>query len=171
VVDPQGCTVALGERGEICVRGYSVMQGYWGDAKRTAESIDADGWMHTGDLGTIDDEGYCRIVGRCKEMIIRGGENVYPAEIERFLYEHPGIAQVAVFGVPDARFGEVVCAWIVPKTMASLSAEEVREYCGSRIAHYKVPAHIRIVENMPVTVTGKLQKFVMQKAMRDELSI
>ncbi|MEP7244513.1 MAG: AMP-binding protein [Gammaproteobacteria bacterium] len=171
VVSPSGQILPRGEPGELLVRGYSVMKGYWNDAKRTAEAVDAEGWMHTGDLATLDVDGYCRIVGRCKDMIIRGGENVYPAEIEQYLYGHPAVAQVAVFGIPDSKFGEIVCAWIVPKTGESVCAEDIAEFCRARIAHYKVPAHIRIVTEMPATVTGKLQKFLMQESMRRELGL
>jgi fatty-acyl-CoA synthase len=127
--------------------------------------------MHTGDLATIDAEGYCRIVGRCKDMIIRGGENIYPAEIEQHLHRHAAVGQVAVFGVPDEKLGEIVCAWIVAKAGQSVSAEELAQFCRSRIAHYKVPAHIRLVEQMPATVTGKLQKYLMRQAMAQQLGI
>jgi fatty-acyl-CoA synthase len=171
VVDASGHVLLRGQTGELLVRGYSLMAGYWNDAQRTAEAIDAEGWMHTGDLATLDDDGYCRIVGRCKDMIIRGGENVYPAEIEQYLYAHRAIAQAAVFGLPDAKFGEIVCAWIVAKTGESLSAEEVRAFCSANIAHYKVPTHVRIVAQMPATITGKLQKYVMQEMMCRELGL
>jgi fatty-acyl-CoA synthase len=169
VVDTAGRCVPFGERGELLVRGYSVMRGYWNQPDRTAEAIDEAGWMHTGDLATIDAAGHCRIVGRCKDMIIRGGENIYPAEIEQHLYRHPAVEQVAVFGVPDEKFGEIVCAWIVAKAGQSVSAEELATFCRSRIAHYKVPAHIRLVEQLPATVTGKLQKYVMRQAMAKQL--
>ena len=171
VVDTAGRCVSLGEKGELLVRGYSVMRGYWNQPDRTAEAVDADGWMHTGDLATIDAEGYCRIVGRCKDMIIRGGENIYPAEIEQHLHRHPAVEQVAVFGVPDEKFGEIVCAWVVAKAGQSVSAEELAQFCRSRIAHYKVPAHICLVGQMPATVTGKLQKYLMRQAMAQQLGI
>ena len=171
VIDSTGRCVSLGEKGELLVRGYSVMRGYWNQPDRTAEAVDADGWMHTGDLATIDSEGYCRIVGRCKDMIIRGGENIYPAEIEQHLFRHPAVEQVAVFGVPDEKFGEIVCAWVVAKAGQSVSAEELVQFCRSRIAHYKVPAHICLVGQMPATVTGKLQKYLMRQAMAQQLGI
>ena len=171
LIDTAGRCVPFGERGELLVRGYSVMRGYWNQPDRSAGAVDEEGWMHTGDLATIDADGYCRIVGRCKDMIIRGGENIYPAEIEQHLYRHPTVEQVAVFGVPDEKFGEIVCAWIVAKAGQSVSAEELAQFCRSQIAHYKVPAHIRLVEQMPATVTGKLQKYVMRQAMAQQLGI
>jgi fatty-acyl-CoA synthase len=171
VVDTAGRCVPLGEQGELLVRGYSVMRGYWNQPDRSAAAVDEEGWMHTGDLATIDAEGYCRIVGRCKDMIIRGGENIYPAEIEQHLYRHAAVGQAAVFGVPDEKLGEIVCAWIVAKAGQSVSAEELSQFCRSRIAHYKVPAHIRLVEQMPATVTGKLQKYLMRQAMAQQLGI
>ena len=169
VVDGEGNLCPVGEQGELQTRGYSVMQGYWGEAEKTAQSIDAEGWMHTGDLGVIDDEGYCDITGRLKDMILRGGENVYPREIEDFLFTHPEIAQAQVFGIPDDRLGEVVCAWIVPVDGAGLQADDVRAFCRENIAHYKVPLHIRMKADLPMTVTGKPQKFVMRDAMVAEL--
>ena len=168
VVDSDGQVVPVGEKGELLVRGYSVMQGYWGDEERTREAI-RDGWMHTGDLATIDAEGYCNIVGRAKDMLIRGGENVYPREIEEFLFRHPKVQSVQVFGVPDAKYGEEICAWIVPKPGVTCTAEEVRDFCRDQIAHYKVPRHIRFVRDMPMTITGKVQKFVMRAQMEEEL--
>ncbi|MBV1700134.1 MAG: AMP-binding protein, partial [Hyphomicrobiales bacterium] len=165
-----GNTVPLGVTGELCVRGYSVMQGYWEDPARTAEVV-KDGWMHTGDLATIDDEGYCNIVGRAKDMLIRGGENVYPREVEEFLFRFPKVQAVQVFGVPDAKYGEQVCAWVVLKPGQTCTAEEVREFCRDHIAHYKVPHYIRFVEEMPMTVTGKYQKFVMRDRMINELKL
>ena len=167
VIDADGATVAVGQPGELCTRGYSVMRGYWGDDERTAEAL-RDGWMHTGDLGHIDEAGYCSIVGRVKDMLIRGGENVYPREVEEFLFRHPAIAQVQVFGVPDAKYGEEVCAWIVLKPGASATADEVREFCRDQIAHYKVPRYVRFVDEIPMTVTGKAQKFLMRQAMATE---
>jgi fatty-acyl-CoA synthase len=171
VVDATGCSVARGEKGELLVRGYSVMSGYWNDLARTRDAIDSAGWMHTGDLAIIDSDDCCRIVGRCKDMIIRGGENIYPAEVEQHLYRHGAIEQVAVFGVPDATYGEIVCAWIVPKAGATISADDVRAFCRANIAHYKAPTHIRFVEQMPATVTGKLQKYLMRQAMCRELDL
>jgi fatty-acyl-CoA synthase len=168
VVDIDGRTVPLGQKGELCTRGYSVMQGYWDDPQRTAEAV-RDGWMHTGDLATIDEQGYCNIVGRVKDMVIRGGENVYPREVEEFLFRHPKVAAVQVFGIPDARYGEALCAWIITKPGQACSEDEIREFCRDQIAHYKVPAHIRFVDELPVTVTGKPQKFLMREAMMREL--
>ncbi|WP_298254538.1 AMP-binding protein [Bradyrhizobium sp.] len=170
VVDLEGNTLPWGVTGELCVRGYSVMQGYWEDPARTAEVV-KDGWMHTGDLATIDDEGYCNIVGRAKDMLIRGGENVYPREIEEFLFRFPKVQAVQVFGLPDAKYGEEVCAWVVLKPGQTCTAEEVREFCRDQIAHYKVPRYVRFVEEMPMTVTGKYQKFVMRDRMIDELKL
>jgi len=170
IVDSAGHTVAVGENGELCTRGYSVMQGYWGDVQRTREAV-RDGWMHTGDLATIDADGYCNIVGRVKDMLIRGGENVYPREVEEFLFRHPLISQVQVFGVPDARYGEEVCAWVVLKPAAQCTEDDIRAFCRDQIAHYKVPRYVRFVPELPMTVTGKAQKFMMRKAMVDELGL
>ena len=170
VVDPLGNIVPVGETGELCTRGYSVMNGYWGDEAKTRESI-VDGWMHTGDLATIDAEGYCNIVGRLKDMLIRGGENIYPREIEEFLFRHPKIQSAQVFGVPDSKYGEEVCAWIVVRAGESLTAEDVQEFCRGQIAHYKIPKYIRFVDELPMTVTGKVQKFVMRERMIDELRL
>ena len=170
IIGNEGQTVAIGESGELCTRGYSVMKGYWGDEVRTAESI-RDGWMHTGDLATIDHVGYCRIVGRVKDMIIRGGENVYPREIEEFLFQHAKVAQVQVFGVPDPRYGEEIAAWIVLKTGQSATVDEIKAFCRERIAHYKVPRYIRFVDEIPMTVTGKAQKFAMRDATCKELGL
>jgi fatty-acyl-CoA synthase len=170
IVDRDGRVVPRGETGELCTRGYSVMLGYWNDEVRTKEAIDSAGWMHTGDLATIDDEGYCRIVGRIKDMVIRGGENIYPREVEEYLYRHPEIQDVQVFGVPDAKYGEELCAWVISKAGATLDAESVRAFCQDRIAHYKIPRHIRIVESFPSTVTGKVQKFAMREAMIEEFA-
>ncbi|MGC8476503.1 MAG: AMP-binding protein [Acetobacteraceae bacterium] len=171
IVDAEGKVVPRGTPGELCTRGYLVMQGYWGDPERTAEAIDAARWMHTGDLATIDAEGYCNIVGRIKDMIIRGGENVYPREIEEFLYRHPDIQDVQVFGVPDPRYGEEIAAWIRPRPGASLTPEAVVAFCAGQIAHYKVPRHIRLVEAFPMTVTGKVQKYLMREQMAAELGV
>jgi fatty-acyl-CoA synthase len=170
VVDVDGRIVPVGEKGELCTKGYSVMQGYWGDAERTAEAV-RDGWMHTGDLATIDEQGYCNIVGRVKDMVIRGGENVYPREVEEFLFRHPKVAAIQVFGVPDARYGEELCAWIITKPGAACTEEEIRAFCDGQIAHYKIPRHIRFVQELPVTVTGKPQKFLMREAMMRELGL
>jgi fatty-acyl-CoA synthase len=172
VVDPEGgATVARGDPGELCTRGYSVMAGYWNDPERTAEAIDADGWMHTGDLATMDDEGYVNIVGRSKDMVIRGGENVYPREVEEFLYGHPSIADVQVIGVPDTRYGEELMAWIIPRGGVAIDLEAVREFCRGRIAHYKIPRYVKTVDAFPMTVTGKVQKFKMREQAIDELGL
>ena len=172
IVDPgSGRTVPRGERGEFCTRGYSVMHGYWGDEARTREAIDAEGWMHTGDLATMDEEGYVNIVGRIKDMVIRGGENVYPREIEEFLYRHPQVQDVQVVGLPDPRFGEELCAWIVAKPGQQLTEDDVRNFCKGKIAHYKVPRYIRFVAEFPMTVTGKIQKFKIRDAMIEELGV
>ncbi len=170
VIDAEGRVVPVGKKGELCTRGYSVMLGYWDDEKRTRESV-RDGWMHTGDLATIDAEGYCNIVGRVKDMVIRGGENVYPREVEEFLFRHPKVATVQVFGVPDQRYGEELAAWIVTKPGATCTEEEIRDFCRDQIAHYKVPRYIRFVQELPVTVTGKPQKFLMREAMMRELGL
>jgi fatty-acyl-CoA synthase len=172
VVDTgDGRIVPHGETGELCTRGYSVMLGYWDDADRTAEAIDRGRWMHTGDLATMDDEGYVNIVGRIKDMIIRGGENVYPREIEEFLYTHPDIADVQVIGVPDRRYGEAIMAWVQPREGAAIDADELREWCGGKIAHFKVPRYVKIVDEFPMTVTGKVQKFKMREQAIEELDL
>ncbi len=172
VVDPEtGETVPRGTSGEFCTRGYSVMQGYWNDPERTADAIDADGWMHTGDLAVMDDEGYANIVGRIKDMVIRGGENVYPREIEEFLYSHPNIRDVQVIGVPDAKYGEEVAAWVQTEDGAELTAEEVKEFCKGKIAHYKVPRYVIVTEEFPMTVTGKIQKFKLRDAAVEQLGL
>ena len=172
IVDPDGdATVARGEPGELCTRGYSVMAGYWNDEERTREAIDSGGWMHTGDLATMDAEGYVNIVGRSKDMVIRGGENVYPREVEEFLYGHPEIADVQVIGVPDSRYGEELMAWIIPRGDAVLDPEAVRTFCQGRIAHYKIPRYVKLVEAFPMTVTGKVQKFKMREQAIDELGL
>jgi fatty-acyl-CoA synthase len=171
IIGDDGETLGVGERGELCTRGYSVMKGYWGDPERTAEAIDAEGWMHTGDLATIDAEGYCNIVGRVKDLVIRGGENVYPREVEEFLYRHPKVREVQVFGVPDAKYGEEICAWIVLQAGQEATEDEIRAYCRDQIAHYKVPRYIRFKAELPMTVTGKPQKFLMRDAMMEELDL
>jgi fatty-acyl-CoA synthase len=157
--------------GEICTRGYLVMKGYWNDDARTRETIGDDGFLHSGDLATIDADGYIRIVGRLKEMLIRGGENIYPREIEEFLYRLPKIQDVQIFGVPDEKYGEVVCAWIILKEGQDASAQDIKDFCHGQIAHFKIPLHIRFVDEMPMTVTGKLQKFKMREAMVEELGL
>jgi fatty-acyl-CoA synthase len=171
IVDADGRVVPPGTPGELLTRGYSVMRGYWGDEANTRAAIDEARWMHTGDLATIDEEGFCNIVGRIKDMVIRGGENIYPREIEEFLYKHPDIADVQVFGVPDRQYGEQLCAWIRLRDKAELTEEGVLAYCRGEIAHYKVPRYIRFVDAFPMTVTGKVQKFVMRQQMIDELGL
>jgi fatty-acyl-CoA synthase len=171
IVDAAGRIVPVGAQGELCTRGYSVMRGYWEDDARTREAIDASGWMHTGDLATLDAEGYCNIVGRVKDMLIRGGENVFPAEIEEFLLRHPAVQEAQVFGIPDARYGEEICAWIVLAPGQAASAQEITTFCQGQIAHYKVPRHIRFVTEFPLTATGKPQKFMMRDAMKRELGV
>ncbi|MEK9822633.1 MAG: AMP-binding protein [Gammaproteobacteria bacterium] len=168
IIDDAGHVVPLGKKGELCCRGYSVMRGYWNDAERTAETIDGAGWLHSGDLAVMDEDGYVQIVGRIKDMIIRGGENVYPREVEEFLYTHPDIQEVQVFGVPDERFGEIVAAWIQLKDGASVSEDDIRNFCRDQITHFKIPARIRFVAEFPMTVTGKIQKFKMRDAMLEE---
>ena len=169
IVDTDGRIVPRGVTGEFCTRAYSVMLGYWDDPDRTAESIDQSGWMHTGDLATMDEDGYCAIVGRIKDMVIRGGENIYPREVEEFLYTHPAIVDVQVFGVPDTRFGEELCAWIKLRSGETLTEDEVRAYCKDQIAHYKIPRYVRFVEEFPMTVTGKMQKYLMRATMTEEI--
>ena len=171
IVDDEGRVVAPGVRGQLLTRGYSVMLGYWGDAARTAEAIDDAGWMHTGDLATIDAEGYGNIVGRVKDMVIRGGENVYPREIEEFLYRHPKIQDVQVFGVPDKRYGEELCVWMRLREGEKIDHEEIVAFCKGEIAHYKVPRYVKVVDEFPMTVTGKVQKFVMREMMIKELGL
>jgi fatty-acyl-CoA synthase len=164
-----GATVPLGEIGEICFRGYHIMRGYYGQPDKTAETIDANGWLYSGDLGTMDADGYVQITGRRKEMIIRGGENIYPREIEEFLFTHPKIAQVAVFGIPDEFYGEEVMAWIQLHAGETATEEEIRAFCKDQIAHFKIPKHIWFVEEFPMTVTGKLQKFRMREIALEKL--
>jgi fatty-acyl-CoA synthase len=171
IVDAEGRVTQRGERGELLTRGYSVMHGYWDDEEKTQQSIDSQGWMHTGDLATLDDAGFCNIVGRVKDLIIRGGENVSPREVEEFLYRHPKIQDVQVFGVPDRRYGEVVCAWIKLKAGERCEAEAIRAFCKEQIAHFKVPQHIRFVDQFPMTVTGKIQKYLMRQEMSRELAV
>jgi fatty-acyl-CoA synthase len=164
IIDPEtGRTQPRDTPGELCTRGYSVMLGYWDDPEATRAAIDEARWMHTGDLATMDEEGYVNIVGRIKDMIIRGGENIYPREIEEFLYTHPDIADVQVVGVPDERYGEQVCAWVIPRPGSALSTEGVRDFCQGQIAHFKIPRYVRIVDAFPMTVTGKVQKFKMRE--------
>jgi fatty-acyl-CoA synthase len=172
VVDPvTGLTVPHGEPGEFCTRGYSVMLGYWNDPGRTSDAIDEAGWMHTGDLATMEAEGYLNIVGRIKDMVIRGGENVYPREVEEFLFTHPAIADVQVVGVPDEKFGEELCAWIRVRDGEDVSDDDVREFCRGRLAHFKVPRYVLVVDEFPMTVTGKIQKFKMREVSIERLGL
>lgn len=170
LVDASGETVPIGEKGEICCRGHGVMQGYWQDPAKTAQTIDDDGWLHSGDIGIMDEEGYVQIVGRIKDLIIRGGENIYPREIEERLYEHPAVQDAAVFGVDSERYGEEVCAWVKLRPDLVASEEEIKHFLSARIAYFKVPRYIRFVEEYPMTVTGKLQKFRMREMMTAELT-
>jgi fatty-acyl-CoA synthase len=172
VVDPEtGIVVPRGAAGELCTRGYSVMLGYWNEPDKTAEAIDAARWMHTGDLATMDAAGYVNIVGRSKDMIIRGGENVYPREVEEFLYTHPAVDDVQVIGVPDAKYGEALCAWVRPRRGHEVTEEELRAYCSGKIAHFKVPRYFRLTEEFPMTVTGKVQKYKMREVSTAELGL
>jgi len=173
VVEPDsGAAVGRGVTGEFCTRGYSVMLGYWDEPEKTAAAVDADGWMHTGDLAVIDDDGYVNIVGRSKDMIIRGGENVYPREVEEFLYGHPDIVDVQVIGVPDVKYGEELMAWVRLREGAEpVTAESIRAFCAGRIAHYKIPRYVRVVDEFPMTVTGKIQKFKMRDEAVDLLGL
>ena len=171
VIDADGCIVPRGVAGELCTRGYSVMLGYWGDEARTRGAIDPARWMHTGDLAVIDEEGFCNIVGRIKDVVIRGGENVYPREVEEYLYRHPAIQDVQVFGVPDPRYGEELCAWVKLRGGETLTEADVRAFCRGQIAHQKVPRYVRFVDEFPMTVTGKMQKFLMREAMERELGV
>lgn len=170
IIDEVARTVERGMQGELLTRGYSVMQGYWNDTERTSEAVDVAGWMHTGDLAVMDDEGYATITGRLKDMIIRGGENIYPREIEEFLYTHPAIADAQVFGVPDDRLGELVAVWVQLKPGTTLEAASLIEFCKGQIAHFKIPTYIKFVQDFPMTVTGKIQKFIMRDRVLRELS-
>lgn len=169
IADERGKVLPVGERGEVCTRGYSVMLGYWNDEDKTRETIDAGGWLHSGDIGIMDEEGYVQIVGRIKDMVIRGGENVYPREVEEFLYTHPKIQEVQVIGVPDKKMGEEVCAWIKLHEGETLTEEAVKAYCKDKITHFKIPRYIKFVDSYPMTVTGKIQKFKMREQMEKEL--
>ena len=171
VIDAEGRIVPRGVAGELCTRGYSVMLGYWGDEARSRGVIDPARWMHTGDLATIDAEGFCNIVGRIKDVVIRGGENVYPREVEEFLYRHPAIQDVQIFGVPDPKYGEELCAWVKLRGGESLTEADIRAFCRGQIAHQKVPRYVRFVDEFPMTVTGKMQKFLMREAMERELGL
>ena len=172
VIDPEtGLVLPRGSHGELCTRGYSVMLAYWNEPAKTADAIDAGRWMHTGDLAVMDDNGYLNIVGRIKDMVIRGGENIYPREVEEFLYTHPDIEDVQVIGVPDAKYGEELCAWVKLRPGSDLTAEQITEFCTGKIAHYKVPRYIRVTADFPLTVTGKVQKFKMRATSIEELGL
>jgi fatty-acyl-CoA synthase len=172
IIDPEtGLVVPRGVMGELCTRGYSIMLGYWDDEEQTRSVIDAARWMHTGDIAVMDDAGYLNIAGRIKDMVIRGGENVYPREVEEFLYTHPAIQDVQVIGVPDAKYGEELCAWVKLRPGAELSVTELREFCTGQIAHFKIPRYMRITEGFPMTVTGKVQKYLMREVSVDELDL
>jgi fatty-acyl-CoA synthase len=172
IIDPEsGLVLPRGVPGEMCTRGYSVMLGYWNEPEKTAESIDQARWMHTGDLAVMDAAGYLNIVGRIKDMVIRGGENVYPREIEEFLHSHPAIEDVQVIGVPDVKYGEELCAWVKLRPGSELTTQDVRDYCTGRIAHYKVPRYVRFTGDFPMTITGKVQKYKMRETSISELSL
>jgi fatty-acyl-CoA synthase len=171
IIGESGETVPRGVPGELCTRGYSVMKGYWDDPDQTAAAVDPDGWMHTGDLATIDGDGYGNIVGRIKDMVIRGGENIYPREVEEFLYAHPKVRDVQVVGIPDPKLGEELCAWIISQEGEPPTEAEIIDYCRGRIAHYKIPRHVRFVDSFPMTITGKIQKYLIRDAMKKELGI
>jgi fatty-acyl-CoA synthase len=171
IVDDSDRVRPLGQPGQLCTRGYSVMLGYWGEEAKTREVLDAAGWMHTGDLAVLDEQGYCRIIGRSKDIVIRGGENISPREIEEFLYRHPSVRDVQVVGVPDDRFGEELCAWIVLQPGAEVGADDIRAFCRGQIAHFKIPRYIKFVDSFPTTATGKVQKFVIKAAMTEELGL
>jgi fatty-acyl-CoA synthase len=169
LVDEKGDEVPIGSTGELCTKGYAVMLGYWDDPQKTSEAIDADGWMHSGDLAVFDEQGFCAIVGRIKDMIIRGGENIYPREIEEFLLGHPKVEDVAVVGLADEKYGEEVCAWIRLEADERMTEDELRDFCRDQIAHYKIPRYVRFVDAFPMTVTGKVQKFLIREQMAEEL--
>jgi len=172
IVDPStGAAVPPGTAGEVCTRGYLVMLGYWDNDEATRDAIDTAGWMHTGDLGVMDDEGYLNISGRIKDMIIRGGENIYPREIEEFIYTHPAVADVQVIGVPDAKYGEEICAWVRLREGHQLELDELTAFCQGKIAHYKVPRYLEIVDEFPMTVTGKIRKVEMREISTKRLGL
>ncbi len=171
IADGEGRVVPRGEKGELLTRGYCVMLGYWNDAEKTKEAIDAAGWMHTGDLATVDAEGYCNIVGRSKDMVIRGGENIYPREVEEFLYRHPKIQDVQCVGVPDDKYGEELVACVILRPGVTATEEEIREFCRGQIAHYKIPRYVRFVEGFPMTITGKIQKYILRQQLAEEMGL
>ena len=169
IIDPQNGQVApRGEAGESCTRGYSVMAGYWNDPQKTSDAIDAEGWMHTGDIAVMDEEGYVQITGRIKDMVIRGGENIYPREIEEFLYTHPDVLDAQVVGVPDEKYGEELMAWLrIKDGAAQPTAESIREFCAGKIAHYKIPRYVTVIDEFPMTVTGKIRKIDLRQQATD----
>jgi len=171
IVDAEGRIVPRGEKGELLTRGYSVMQGYWGDPEKTAEAIDTARWMHTGDLAVIDANGFCSIVGRSKDMVIRGGENIYPREVEEFLYRHPSVLDVQCVGVPDAKYGEELCACIILRPGTQATSDDIRAFCDGQIAYYKIPRYVRFVEEFPMTVTGKIQKYLLRQQVATDLGL
>jgi fatty-acyl-CoA synthase len=172
IVDPEtGDECATGVQGELWARGFTIMAGYFDKPEESAQAIDDDGWLHTGDLATVDEEGYYKITGRLKDMVIRGGENISPREVEEFLFTHPAIQEVQCFGVPDEKFGEQMAAWVRPREGSSLTEDEVKDFCRGRISHFKVPHYVRIVDDFPMTVTGKIQKYKMREAMCEELGL
>jgi len=171
IVDAEGGIVPRGEKGELLTRGYSVMQGYWGDPEKTNEAIDTARWMHTGDLAVIDANGFCSIVGRSKDMVIRGGENIYPREVEEFLYRHPSVLDVQCVGVPDAKYGEELCACIILRPGTQATSEDIRAFCDGQIAYYKIPRYVRFVEEFPMTVTGKIQKYLLRQQVATDLGL
>jgi fatty-acyl-CoA synthase len=171
IVDDADHIRPLGQAGQLCTRGYSVMLGYWGEEAKTREVLDREGWMHTGDIAVLDQEGYCRIIGRSKDIVIRGGENISPREIEEFLYRHPSVRDVQVVGIPDDRFGEELCAWIIVQPGAAVGADDIRAFCRGQIAHFKIPRYVKFVDAFPTTATGKVQKFMIKAAMVEELGL
>jgi fatty-acyl-CoA synthase len=172
IVDPKtGDIVPKGTPGEICARGYMIMDGYYKNKEATDMAIDPQGWLHTGDLGTLDEEGYCKITGRIKDMVIRGGENIYPREVEEFLYTHPAISDAQVIGVPDLKYGEELCAWVKIKGDEKITEAEIKEYCKGQIAHYKIPRYIKFVDEFPMTISGKIQKYKMREASIKDLGL
>jgi fatty-acyl-CoA synthase len=170
IVDDEGHIVPRGVSGELCTRGYSVMLGYWDDELKTREVLDASGWMHSGDLASIDEEGYCRITGRIKDLVIRGGENISPREVEEYLYRHPAVRDVQVFGIADEKFGEELCAWIILRSNGDVDEEGIRTFCRGQIAHFKIPRHIRFVDSFPTTTSGKVQKYLLRQQMTELLA-
>jgi fatty-acyl-CoA synthase len=172
IVDPKtGKMVPRGQPGEICARGYMIMRCYYNNPEATDMAVDKEGWLHTGDLGTLDEEDYCKITGRLKDMVIRGGENIYPREVEEFLYEHPDISDVQVIGVPDLKYGEELMAWVKLKNGSALTAEQIKEFCKGKIAHYKIPRYIKFADDFPMTISGKIQKYKMREISIKELNL